>query len=294
MNPDVSIVIPVKNGIEGGLEKCLRGIFSQRTSFTFEVIAIDSGSTDGTVKLLKADNRIRLIEILPSEFGHGKTRNLGAQEAKGEYIVFINSDAWPVDENWLDSLLRDLKNDPKVAGVYSRQLPKPGCYLFMVRDMLRSMPDNKVVRNKIEQFDFMSFSTVSAVIRKSVWQQVPFDDTIDIAEDQDWARKILKRGLTLILEPASTVYHSHNYSFAEMFRSKELIAKAFRKMTGEHKRPFYGLFLAVGGIIVRVTEDVIFIIGYKGKSISEKIAEIGISISRRTASFSGRYYGSIT
>jgi len=293
MKPDISIVIPVKNGISGGLEKCLQGIFSQKTRYSFEVIAIDSGSTDGTVDVLKADKRIRLIQIAPSDFGHAKTRNLGARDSSGRFIVYLNSDAWPADDKWLDGLIDELASDDKIAGTYSRQLPKPGCHLYAERDMLRSMPDKKIVRDSIEQFDFMSFSTVSAAIRKDVWQKTPFDDAIEIAEDQDWARKILQQGMAIVLEPASRVFHSHNYNFMEMFRSKVRIAKAFRKMTGGPKRPFFGLIFAIGGIIIRISGDLVFILRYKGKGVPDKLKEILISICMRTASFSGRYYGGL-
>ena len=74
---DVSIVIPTKNG--GHLfEKVLDAVFKQKTEYEYEVICVDSGSKDGTLDVIRK-YPCRLFQIEPSEFGHGKTRNYGAE-----------------------------------------------------------------------------------------------------------------------------------------------------------------------------------------------------------------------
>ena len=73
--PLVSVVIPVKNGIDT-LASCLDGIFGQTLRDKLEVIIIDSGSTDGTLDLLKK-YPVRVYNLPPKEFNHGETRNLG-------------------------------------------------------------------------------------------------------------------------------------------------------------------------------------------------------------------------
>ncbi len=73
---DVSIVIPTKNG--GALfDEVLTMIDKQETEYEYEVICVDSGSTDDTVDIIKRHHCI-LKQIDKTEFGHGKTRNLGA------------------------------------------------------------------------------------------------------------------------------------------------------------------------------------------------------------------------
>ena len=124
-NPiDVSIIIPARNEAKG-IRQCLTSILSQKTSYHYEIILIDSGSTDGTVVIAK-EFPITLIEIKPEEFGHGKSRALGGRLAKGNILVFTTADAYPARNDWLDTLCSDL-NDPVVAGVYSRWIPKQGC-----------------------------------------------------------------------------------------------------------------------------------------------------------------------
>lgn len=84
---DVSIVIPTKNAGDL-LERVLKAVFEQKTTYTYEVICVDSGSKDNTLDIIKK-YPCRLFQIPASEFGHGKTRNYGAAQGTGTYIVFI-------------------------------------------------------------------------------------------------------------------------------------------------------------------------------------------------------------
>ena len=83
-----SIIIPAYNA-EAYLQRCLDSIFSQE--FTdYEVIVIDDGSTDGTATLLEGYPQVKVI---PQEnHGMATARNRGIDKAKGEYILFVDSD----------------------------------------------------------------------------------------------------------------------------------------------------------------------------------------------------------
>ena len=96
---DASIVIPTKNGGEL-LDKVLSKIENQKTKYIYETICVDSGSKDNTIEIIKKHN-CKLYRIPSSEFGHGKTRNYGASQGTGKYIIFITQDALPYDDNWL-------------------------------------------------------------------------------------------------------------------------------------------------------------------------------------------------
>ena len=87
---DVTIVIPAKNGGEL-FDKVLAKVFEQETKYEYEVICVDSGSTDSTLDIIKK-YPCKLYEIAPSEFGHGKTRNYGAGKGTGEFIVFLTNE----------------------------------------------------------------------------------------------------------------------------------------------------------------------------------------------------------
>lgn len=99
---DVSIIIPTK--MAGIIRTSFKEIFEQKTRYEYEVICVDSGSSDNTIEIIKKFP-CRLYQILPEEFGHGKTRNYGASKGTGEFIIFITQDALPVDEYGLKILL---------------------------------------------------------------------------------------------------------------------------------------------------------------------------------------------
>jgi rhamnosyltransferase len=238
---------------------------------------------------------VRLQEIPAESFGHGKTRNLGAELSRGKYLVFLNADALPVDEHWLNPLIAPLVNNRQIAGVYSRHLPKNGCYLYMVRDLQKSMPEKPGLREKMRPLDYMIFSTVSCALPRDTWERIPFDHDILIAEDQQWARRVLAQGLKILYEPASRVYHSHNYTQKQLKESKFKIGKAQKKFKSKCTAVIWGFILMTGGMKIKILEDIVFIL-FKNKTpgkytLTGKLKQIGISIKARIASFTGRYKG---
>lgn len=217
---DVSIILLTKNG-RRYLKEVLQGIFEKQTRHTYEVITIDSGSTDGTLEILR-EYPVRLVTIEPQEFNHGETRNLGARLSSPSvnYLVYLTHDATPV-AGWLDSLVSVLEEDSAVAGAFSRHIPRPDCNPALARQMTeeweQSGTPNRVIKRIDDMEDYLRhrsryiyFSNTSSCIRRSVWQRIPFN-RLDFAEDAEWASRALLAGYTLVYEPKSAVLHSHNY-----------------------------------------------------------------------------------
>lgn len=286
---DVSVVIPVKNEAHH-IGQCIDAVLNQAVTLEYEIIAIDSGSTDNTLEIIKRFPAVKLVQIEPEEFGHGITRNLGGQTARGECIVFLNADALPVDENWLAPLIDAVKSDDRVAGAYSRHLPRPDCHLYMKRDLLKSMPPEKVIRSRDRKLNYTQFSTVSAAVRKEIWQRYPFARDIVIAEDQEWAKRVLDQGFNIVYEPASTVLHSHNYSPRELFEIKRKVARSFNRFRKRWRAVPAGLVLALGGFVYKVSTDILFIFRQR-LPFRRKLQEIKISLAARGAGFWGKYSG---
>jgi rhamnosyltransferase len=286
---DVSIIIPIKNEIQT-IGPCLTQIRAQQGTYSWEIMAIDSGSTDGSLEFLMNQGDVRLISIPPQEFGHGKTRNLGVQHARGKFIVFLNADAVPYAPDWLEHLLQGFSKDPQIAAVFSKHLPAPDCQMYMRRDLETSMPHTEQLKTFVSFYDYLLFSTVSAAIKKDIISAFPFDNTIAIAEDDRWAKKILNKGYKILYTPHSRVVHSHNYSFRQLYRLKAQVARNTCRFHSRFTAVTLGLLLCSGGFIYKFTGDICYILK-QPIPLKQKWQELFSSFFARLATFSGKYTG---
>ena len=88
----VTVVIPTLNG-ERYLAEVLDAVARQEFAGEVETLVIDSGSTDATLEIVRGRQGVRLHEIPNAEFGHGRTRNLGARLALGRMSYFCRGNA---------------------------------------------------------------------------------------------------------------------------------------------------------------------------------------------------------
>ena len=189
----------------------------------------------------------RLLTIPGREFGHGRTRNLLAREARGEVLLYLSQDAVPAGRHWLATLAATLV-EPNVAGAYARQLPCPDAHPFSrfflertygPKPARRSAPHTASVR-----IHDMFFSNVSSAIRREVWQRLPFRDDVIMSEDQYWAYDALRAGYDVVYQPAAAVYHSHDYSLPALFRRNRASGASLRGLIADTPRDIAGRGLA--------------------------------------------------
>ncbi|MGL4546575.1 glycosyltransferase family 2 protein [Eubacterium aggregans] len=218
---DATIVIPTKNAGQI-LDCCLHAVFNQATEYSFEVVCVDSGSSDETLNIIKK-YPCDLLEIRPEEFGHGKTRNLGVSRGSGEYIVFLTQDAVPVNEHWLQKFIDAMKIDEEIVAGFGKHCPYPDCNLFDKRDLAVHFKNFGEINtiyaiNDQERYEkdegyrhmLAFFSDNNSCIKREIWKKYPYPD-VDFAEDQIWARRMIELGYKKIYCPEAVVYHSHNY-----------------------------------------------------------------------------------
>jgi rhamnosyltransferase len=216
----ISVLVPVKDG-GADLARCLEAINSQAAGDDVEIVVVDSGSSDGSPARAR-ELGARVYEVPPNEFNHGRTRNLAAQHARGDVLVFTTQDAYPEDESWLNHLVTPLRSQDDVAGVYGRQLPHHDAtpleefflhFLYGPSPRLQQLADGEDVT-----FELTLFSNVNSAIRREIWERYPFAEDVLMSEDQEWSRRMLLRGWSILYEPAAAVRHSHAYSFGDAFR----------------------------------------------------------------------------
>ena len=210
---DVSVVIPVK---DGGplLEEVLDGV---RRQGDLELIVIDSGSRDGSREIARAAGA-ELIEIPPEEFGHGRTRNLGAERAAGELICFLTQDAVP-QEGWLDAFRDSFALDARVGAAFGPHLPHEGTSPMIARELtefFRGLAPNG--RPSIQREGDLTFlSNVNACYARACWEEIRFAD-LDYSEDQAFGRAMLAAGWAKVFHPAAAVRHAHDYGPVEFMK----------------------------------------------------------------------------
>ena len=239
-----SVIIPTKNPGDI-IKKVLPVALSQKADFAYEVLVIDSGSTDGTVEYLKGIKapNFRLVEIPPADFGHGKTRNLGAELTDGDYILFLTHDAQPVKDTWLAEMVRVADQDPLIAGVFGRHIAYAGENVFVARELelhfsgfqtnpITWMDDKARYENDIGYRQFLHFfSDNNSLLRRSVWLVHKYPD-VDFAEDQQWAKTIIEDGWKKGYSHEGVVYHSHHYKVMERLRRSFDESYAFKRYFG--------------------------------------------------------------
>lgn len=241
--PAISVVIPVKN--EGSkIKACIEGILSQSVP-VLEIIVVDSGSTDGTVEILKTYDKVKLLQIPSSQFNHGETRNYGVAHASGEFVVLTVGDARPVDEDWIKNLLDGFDNTA-VAAVCGQQVCPHEADKNPVQWFRPSgAPVKKKFTFKKGEFDGLSpeqkknacsWDDVNAMYRLSVLKKLPFQRT-SYCEDAIWAKEALSAGHAIVYNTAARVYHYHlendDFTFKVHLTSMYFKYKHFRYIYGQ-------------------------------------------------------------
>ncbi len=199
-DPLVSVIIRCRNE-ERLIGQTLDAVFNQAVEMPFEVIVIDSGSTDRTLDIVRKFN-VRLYEIQPGQFTFGRALNYGAELAEGEYIINLSAHCIPVDSAWMTNLLKPMMNDISIAATFGKQEPIKGLNPFEEMALIADFSQD-------ENGDILPvFSNSNCAIRKSVWEENRFDEKASVAEDFIWARKLSSEHQIKYV-PESSVYHSH-------------------------------------------------------------------------------------
>ena len=198
-NDKISIIIRAKDE-EKWISSCLSSVFRQEYT-NFEVVIVDNCSVDRTLE--KAKN-FPIKEIVTIEkFLPGEALNLGIRKSTGNYIVCLSAHCIPTNEKWLGHLLANFRDD-RIAGVYGRQEPMAFTNDVDKRDLINIFGLDRKVQIK-DPF----FHNANSMIRRDIWEKIPFSETTSNIEDRLWAMEALDQGYIIVYEPEASVYHYH-------------------------------------------------------------------------------------
>ncbi len=217
--PTVSIIVPVYNQFEYTYQ-CLKSIKEQSGDVSYEIIIADDCSTDITSQIKKIAGGIRVIRN-KENLRFLKNCNNAAKHAKGEFILFLNNDT-QVQENWLNPLIKIMRDDEK-AGMVGSKLIYPDGWLQEAGGIVwndasawnygnRKNPDDPEF-NYVRETDYISGAAI--MIRTSLWKEIGgFDERFAPAyyEDTDLAFEVRKHGFKVIYQPLSVVVHFEGIS----------------------------------------------------------------------------------
>ena len=274
MAPSVAIVIRTKDE-EEFIGETLKAV-SNQSLLADEIIVVDSGSRDRTLQIASRFNT-DIIEIEPSRFTYGRALNTGFARATSEIVVSLSADAVPADREWLRNLISAFE-DPRAAGVYGRQVPRPGASLSERRDILACYGTDKAARPRD---DF--FSNANSAVRRAIWVKMRFDETMPCAEDWDWAKRVQSMGYSIHYEPRAVVMHSHGYTFLQAYRRAEDVAYGAAELDAALSM---NLLNALSEVIKETARDIRFV-----PTNGARISSLSRSLTYRIAGALGRFQG---
>ncbi len=227
MQIEASIIIRCYNE-ERHIGRLLEGI-AQQTLKAVEIIVVDSGSSDGTLKVVSR-YPARVLHISPRRFSFGRSLNLGCSQARGRFLVLASAHVYPVFDDWLERLLEPLRRDPELALVYGKQRGVENSRLSERRVFEQWFPDSSCPR---QGHPFCN--NANAALRRRLWQEIPYDEELTGLEDIDWARRAQARGYAIAYCAEAEVKHLHRESWPQVFKRYQREALALGRIFPESR-----------------------------------------------------------
>jgi 2-desacetyl-2-hydroxyethyl bacteriochlorophyllide A dehydrogenase len=209
-DPEISVVIRTFNE-EKYLPALLEALNHQSLN-DFETIVVDSGSLDRT-REIAAQKADQLLRIQSHDFTFGHSLNVGILMASGKYIVIVSAHTLPASDQWLVKLVEPMHNN-RTAMVYGRQLGGDASKFSEIQDMRRTFGS----RREILQPPKFFANNANSAIRKDLWQQHPFDESLPGLEDIEWAKYWMERNYQVVYEPTAALYHIHEENWRQVRR----------------------------------------------------------------------------
>lgn len=215
------------------LDKLLTQIRNQKCELVdLEVVIVDSGSTDGTLRIAESHN-CEIIHIKKSEFTFGRSLNIGCRHASGDILVFISGHCIPVDDNWLDELCKPLINGA-VSYSYGRQVGKDTTKYSEYCHFNKWFPEY----SKIPQDGYFCNNANAAITRKA-WNKITFDEELTGLEDMHLAKQLVQCGEKIGYVSEAGVFHIHDESWEQLCLRYEREAYALHRIMPEVHFTFY-------------------------------------------------------
>ncbi|MDC0969280.1 glycosyltransferase [Alphaproteobacteria bacterium] len=222
----ISIIIRSLNE-QKYISECLEAISRQEIDEDLEIILVDSGSTDFTVKIA-SNYGAKVVFISPQKFTFGRSLNLGANASCGDILVFISAHCIPTTNKWLANLINPIRM--KVSQYsYGRQVARDGVSKFSEGQVFKKYYPNV---SAIPQVGFFCNNANSA-LKKETWAKLPFDENLTGLEDMELAKKIVRQSGAISYVADAEVEHIHEETWKRIMIRYEREAVALARFAPE-------------------------------------------------------------
>lgn len=217
-NPEISIIIVNWNG-KKFLKKCLDSLRNQ-TYQNFEIIFVDNGSNDGSVKFIKVNfPEIKIIEN-KNNLGFAAGNNQGIKESTGKYIFTLNNDT-TTDNNCIENIIKPMKNDnsmgmvaPKILSLRNKKIiDSVGGLLLSYDGIAKGNGRNEIDNGQYDENKEILFpSACAALYNKRMLDEIGLFDEYFFAycEDADLGLRGRTAGWKAISAPNAIIYHYYS------------------------------------------------------------------------------------
>ncbi len=284
MSLKATIFIPTWFG-EEHLEEVLRMIFSQKVDFEYEVLIYDTSSTDKTPRIIdkyaKKHSNLRFKTIAKQDFGHGKTRDEAAHDAKGEFVVFLTQDATPAHKRWLYEMLKPFEISEDIVAVLGKQDPRPKSVPLLkneIRAVFKNLGnDSGTTIYYLDDFaktqaqkDLISFySDVNSAARRDFLVNTIRYKHVPYAEAQLFGKELTGAGFKKAYAPRANVIHTNDMRLSEYSNRMFDEILGLRRTGFDIKRP--GLRTTIKTIVKGVIKDSIKTVKDSDYSLKRKL-----------------------
>lgn len=212
MNECIASIVLLTKNAGPQFEETLRALAGQDVDFPYEIVAVDSGSTDGTLDLA-GRFRVKIHRIPPSDFNFGLTRNYAFSLAAGDFIVTLSQDVIPCDATWLSKMISPLREDARLAAVQGKTvIPAHSDVFFWERKGQFYFTSES--RGWIERYK-CGLSFVCCAIRRDFWERHPLGSAA-FSEDKLFQKMIHDSGMGIRMAEDALCFHGHQYGWKSL------------------------------------------------------------------------------
>ena len=224
-NPLVSVIIPSKDNVKV-YERCIQTLYEKTAYKNFEVIHVDNGSSEENKRGYENIARTYGVQYhyQPMNFNFSAMCNIGAKQAKGSYLLFLNDDIEIIKGDWLERMLGQAMQQH--VGAVGAKLLYPGIGNIQHTGVINlsqgpvhcfaNMPDDVIYdfcRNKLD-FNYSAVTGACLLLSREKFDAVGgFEEELPVAyNDVDLCFKLTEQGYFNVLRNDAVLYHHESVS----------------------------------------------------------------------------------